>query len=104
MDNAMDRNGEENTNPEAQTASAMVKTESETKANEKVTGEKFKISRDVGVGKIKEHIQQGNIGRLILKNESGQTLIEMQRLKASPLEGRRIVLLTYPLRIQASTS
>ncbi|MCU0287759.1 MAG: DUF4342 domain-containing protein [Acidobacteria bacterium] len=39
--------------------------------------EEFKISGSELVDKIKELIHQGNIRRIILKNEEGKTLIEI---------------------------
>lgn len=44
---------------------------------ERVTVEEVKISGELLVEKVKELIHQGNIRRLILKNEEGQTLIEI---------------------------
>ena len=44
---------------------------------EQVTLEELKISGDALVVKVKELIHQGNIRRLIIKNEEGQTLIEI---------------------------
>ncbi len=39
--------------------------------------EEFKISGDGLLGKIKELIREGNIRRIIIKNEDGKTLIEL---------------------------
>lgn len=39
--------------------------------------EEFKISGDGLLGKIKELIREGNIRRIIIKNEEGKTLIEL---------------------------
>ncbi|WP_421655063.1 DUF4342 domain-containing protein [Leptothermofonsia sp. ETS-13] len=44
---------------------------------EDVRVEEFKISGDALVSKIKELIHQGNIRRIILKTEEGNTLIEI---------------------------
>ena len=44
---------------------------------ERVTVEEFKISGDALVAKIKALIRQGNIRRIIIKNETGHTLIEI---------------------------
>lgn len=38
--------------------------------------EEFKVSGDGLLGKIKELIHQGNIRRIIIKNDEGKTLIE----------------------------
>ncbi len=73
----MDTNLEETTKTNEQDVSAIVATETETDANEKVTAEEFKISGDVLVTKIKELIAQGNVRRIIIKNEEGHTLIEI---------------------------
>ena len=74
---AMDTNREAAAKTEETKVAEIVNTETEREANEKVTVEEFKISGDVLGGKIKELIRQGNIRRIILKNESGQTLIEI---------------------------
>ncbi len=52
-------------------------TESAAQSAEKVTLEELKISGDALVAKVKELIHQGNIRRLIIKNDEGQTLIEI---------------------------
>ncbi len=44
---------------------------------EKVRKEEFQVSGDVLVAKIKELIHEGNIRRIILRNEDGKTLIEI---------------------------
>lgn len=73
----MDTNLEETTKTNEQDALPIVATETETDANEKVTAEEFKIRGDVLVTKIKELIAQGNVRRIIIKNEEGHTLIEI---------------------------
>ena len=73
----MDTNLEETTKTKEQDESAIVATEIETDTKEKVTAEEFKISGDVLVAKIKELIAQGNVRRIIIKNEEGHTLIEI---------------------------
>lgn len=45
--------------------------------DEKVKYEEFRVDGDVLVSKIKEIIHQGNVRRIIIKNESGETLIEI---------------------------
>ena len=57
--------------------SAATDTETETRTDETVTVEEFKISGDALGAKIKDLIQQGNIRRIIIKNEEGRTLIEI---------------------------
>ena len=52
-------------------------TEPAAQSAEKVTLEELKISGDALVTKVKELIHQGNIRRLIIKNDEGQTLIEI---------------------------
>jgi hypothetical protein len=44
---------------------------------ERIRVEEFRITGDSLVAKIKELIHQGNIRRIILKNEEGRTLIEI---------------------------
>jgi hypothetical protein len=39
--------------------------------------EEFKVSGDQVVKKVKELIKEGNIRRIIIKNEEGKTLIEV---------------------------
>ena len=73
----MDTNLKETTQNSEPDTSAIVATETETDTNEKVSTEEFKISGDVLVTKIKELIAQGNVRRIILKNEQGHTLIEI---------------------------
>ena len=45
--------------------------------DEKVRKEEFEVSGDVLVSKIKELIHEGNVRRIILKNDEGKTLIEI---------------------------
>ncbi|MBE9070722.1 DUF4342 domain-containing protein [Leptolyngbya cf. ectocarpi LEGE 11479] len=52
-------------------------TESEKEPAEKVVLEELKISGDALVAEVKELIHQGNIRRIIIKNEEGHTLIEI---------------------------
>jgi Domain of unknown function (DUF4342) len=47
------------------------------KTEEKIEVEEFTITGDALVAKIKELIHQGNIRRIILKNEQGRILIEI---------------------------
>jgi hypothetical protein len=49
----------------------------EIESSEKVSVEEFKINGDALVAKVKELIHQGNIRRIIIKNEEGHTLIEI---------------------------
>lgn len=49
----------------------------EIESSEKVSIEEFKISGDALVAKVKELIHQGNIRRIIIKNEEGHTLMEI---------------------------
>jgi hypothetical protein len=55
----------------------IIPQEPETKTEEKVNVEEFSINGDALVAKVKELIHQGNIRRIILKNEEGGTLIEI---------------------------
>ena len=52
-------------------------TEERTQTEGKVRKEEFKITGDELVAKIKELIHEGNVNRLIIKNEEGKTLIEV---------------------------
>ncbi len=52
-------------------------TEEQTQAEGKVRREEFKITGDELVAKIKELIHEGNVNRLIIKNEEGKILIEV---------------------------
>ena len=74
---AMDSSLEKTNKTSAQDASEIVVTETKTDPKEKITAEEFKISGDVLVAKIKELIAQGNVRRIIIKNEEGHTLIEI---------------------------
>lgn len=44
---------------------------------EKVKYEEFRVDGDVLVAKIKEIIHAGNVRRIIIKNDKGDTLIEL---------------------------
>jgi Domain of unknown function (DUF4342) len=55
----------------------LVTIETKAKTEEKIGIEEFTITGDALVAKIKELIHQGNIRRIILKNEEGRTLIEI---------------------------
>jgi hypothetical protein len=46
-------------------------------SDERTTTEEFKVSGDAVVAKIKELLHEGNIRRIIMKNDEGQTLIEI---------------------------
>ncbi|MEO1070115.1 MAG: DUF4342 domain-containing protein [Cyanobacteria bacterium J06638_6] len=50
---------------------------SEETLRDRVTVEEIKISGDALVAKIKELVHQSNIRRIIIKNDSGHTLIEI---------------------------
>ena len=52
-------------------------TEAQTSTEQKVTVEERKISGDDLTAKVKELIHEGNIRRIIIKNEDGRTLIEI---------------------------
>lgn len=51
--------------------------EPELKTEEKIGVEEFTINGDALTTKIKELLHQGNIRRIILKNEEGRALIEI---------------------------
>lgn len=44
---------------------------------EKTTKEEFRVNGEEVMGKIKEIIRAGNVRRIILKNEKGDTIIEI---------------------------
>lgn len=46
-------------------------------SDEKTYTEEFKVSGDAMLAKVKELVHAGNIRRIIIKNEHGQTLIEI---------------------------
>ena len=46
-------------------------------SEEKVREEEFRVNGDAVVAKIKELVREGNIRRIIIKNEEGKTLIEV---------------------------
>ena len=46
-------------------------------AETKVHKEEFQVTGDALVAKIKELVHEGNVRRIILKNEEGKTLIEI---------------------------
>src|SRR4030042_1389802 len=46
-------------------------------ADEKVRTEEFQVKGEESVAKIKELIREGNIRRVIIKNEDGRTLIDI---------------------------
>lgn len=45
--------------------------------DEKVRKEEFRVTGDEVLAKIKEILHEGNIRRITIKNEEGQTLIEI---------------------------
>lgn len=59
------------------TSAEVVRSKVKAESNEKVTVEEFKISGDALVARVRDLIHQGNIRRIILKHENGQTLIEI---------------------------
>ena len=46
-------------------------------ADENVRFEEFKVNGDAVISKLKEIIHEGNVRRIIIKNEKGVTLIEI---------------------------
>jgi hypothetical protein len=44
---------------------------------QKVRTEEFQVNGDALLSKIKELLHEGNIRRIIIKNEDGRTLIDM---------------------------
>ncbi len=45
-------------------------------AEENIKKEEFKVSGEDVVKKVKELIKEGNVRRIIIKNEEGKTLVE----------------------------
>ena len=46
-------------------------------SEKKIRTEKFQVSADKLIAKIKELVQKGNIRRIIIKNDRGRTLIDI---------------------------
>jgi hypothetical protein len=46
-------------------------------SEDEVRTEEYKVSGDALVAKVKELVHEGNIRRVIIKNEEGKTLIEV---------------------------
>ena len=57
--------------------SDSVEPEVEMPSSQKVRVEEFNISGDTLLDKIKELVHQGNIRRIVIKNETGSTLLEI---------------------------
>ena len=45
-------------------------------SEQNVRTEEFQVSGDTLVAKVKEVVQEGNVRRVVIKNEDGRTLIE----------------------------
>jgi CBS domain-containing protein len=45
-------------------------------SEQNVRTEEFQVSSDTLVAKVKELVQEGNVRRVVIKNEDGRTLIE----------------------------
>lgn len=52
-------------------------TDNENNTQERVITEEFKVSGEAVVAKVKELVREGNVRRIIFKNEEGKTLIEI---------------------------
>ncbi|HEY9827333.1 MAG TPA: DUF4342 domain-containing protein [Stenomitos sp.] len=66
--------------PEAQDSEVeieVIQPQVEVNDDSKHSVEEFKISGDVLASKVKELIHQGNIRRIIIKNEEGKVLLEI---------------------------
>lgn len=46
-------------------------------ADERVHSEEFKVDGDALIAKVKEILHEGNVRRITIKNDQGQTLIEI---------------------------
>jgi len=62
-------------------------------SEQKVRTEEFQVSGDMLVAKIKELLHEGNIRRVIIKNEEGRTLIDVPLT----LGANRQDICVYPL-------
>jgi Domain of unknown function (DUF4342) len=62
---------------DSQTIDDSAQTTTDPETAEQVTTEEFRIKGDELVAKVKTLIHEGNIRRIIVKNESGQPLIEI---------------------------
>ena len=72
--------GEENSVAQSDLHYCVLSTSQERKENmseQKVRTEEFQVSGDALVAKIKELLHEGNIRRLIIKNEEGRILIDI---------------------------
>ena len=49
----------------------------EPKAETNARTQEFKVTGDAVVGKLKELLHEGNVRRIIIKNDEGKTLIEI---------------------------
>jgi len=65
------------TNQDAELETVNVGTEASQETAEPVSSEEFRVQGEELVKKIKELLHAGNIRRIIVKNESGHTLIEI---------------------------
>lgn len=63
--------------PSTPTATEVVPSDTQAASDTKVSVEEFSLKGDELVGKIKELLHQGNIRRIILKNEEGKILLEI---------------------------
>lgn len=59
------------------TNSATATSNSATSNNAKVTTEEVNVSGGAVVGKVKELLREGNIRRIIIRNDAGKTLLEI---------------------------
>lgn len=69
-----------NSNPESVTADSVTSSSSTTTENvttENVTTEEVNVSGEAVVGKVKELLREGNIRRIMIRNDEGKTLLEI---------------------------
>lgn len=80
MNEPVDRTAVDSTSNADKVTTVEVETTTDstgTGTNERVRVEEFSISGDDLVAKVREFLHQGNIRRIIVKNEEGRTLIEI---------------------------
>jgi hypothetical protein len=77
MTELSDQNQVQNSLVPEQTNLTTTDTTQDIEKKEDIRVEEFRISGDTLVAKVKEFIHQGNIRRIIIKNDEGRTLIEI---------------------------
>jgi hypothetical protein len=76
----MEQDNNQNNNQENQSQSDQnqgSQNQNSQKSFDRVIIEEFKVSGDAVVAKVKELVREGNVRRIIIKNEEGKVLIEI---------------------------